>query len=119
MGIGSQKAVVMLPVVELRIIGWEIKHFMEKDEEFNIILVDGKPIITDSWVILQVLEGQREFPIEMELKDFEEVVLPKALDPCIRFWRSVQVGHPLFPRREAMLERLLRTKADYPHLSEP
>lgn len=109
----------MLPTLELRIIGWEIKRLLDKDDDGNVILVDGKPTIFEEWVILQVALGRDQFPMEMELEDFERAVLPKVLDPCIRFWRSVEVGNPLFPKRAAMLEKLLKTKEEYPHISEP
>ncbi len=99
-----------LPTLELQVTGWEIKELLEKDEEYKVVLINGKPNVLDAWVIVSVRVGTHEFPIEMELREFEKFVLPKALDPLIRFWQTVGTGHPLFPRREETMQRLLETK---------
>lgn len=104
---------------ELQALRWEVRHFYDKDEDFNFILVDGNKVSIDAWVVLTVWTGEREFPIELELKDFEELVLPAILDPMIRFWREVPVGHRLFAKRESTLAWLLEQKAQYPNLCEP
>lgn len=104
---------------EFQVLRWEIRHFYEKDENFNFVLVSGKKVSIDSWAVLTVMMGRREAFIEMETKDFEAHVLPKVLDPLIRFWREVSVGHSLFAKRESMLAWLLEQKAQYPDLCEP
>lgn len=106
--------------LEFQVLRWEVRHFYEKDENFNFVLVGGKKVSLDAWVVLTVtVKGRSEFPLEMELTDFEESVLPKVLNPLIRFWREVAAGHSLFARRESMLAWLLEQKAQYPHLCEP
>ena len=105
--------------LDFQVLRWEVRHFYEKDENFNFVLVDGKQVSIDAWVVMTVRSGQSEFPVELELADFEKNVLPKVLDPLIRFWRSIGTGHPLFAKRESTLAWLLEQKALYPHLCEP
>jgi hypothetical protein len=107
------------PGFELQVLKWERKYFVEKDEDFNAILKDGKPIILDAWVIVTVLVGGKKFTLEVDEPDFDKNVLPRVLDPLIRFWRSIEVGHALFGERETMLSFLLEQKAQYPALCEP
>lgn len=104
---------------QFQVLRWEVRHFYEKDENFNFVLVDSKQVSIDSWVVMTVLMGRREVAIEMETADFERHVLPKVLDPLIRFWREVSVGTPLFAKRESTLAWLLEQKAQYPNLCEP
>lgn len=108
-----------LPVLELRVLRWEVREFLEKDENFVLVVKDGKHVVLDSWVVVTVAIGSHEFPLEVDLKDFESGLLPQILDPMIRFWREVPVGHSLFPKRGIALEWLLTQKAKYPHLCEP
>lgn len=110
---------MLLPGFDLQVTGWERKYFVEKDEDYNPVLKDGKPIILDAWVLVSVLVSGKEIVIEVDEADFDALILPRILDPLIRFWRSVTVGHALFARREAMLTFLLEQKAQYPTLCEP
>lgn len=110
---------MLLPGFELQVWKWERKYFIEKDEELNPVLKDGKPIILDAWVIVTVLCGGKKLNIEVDEKDFDKNILPRVLDPLIRFWRSITVGHALFPERESLLAFLLDQKAQYPALCEP
>lgn len=110
---------MLLPGVELQVLKWERKYFHEKDEAYNIVLKDGKPIILDAWVIVTVLAGGKKFNVEVDEADFDAFILPSVLDPLIRFWRSIEVGHALFGERETMLSFLLEQKAQYPALCEP
>jgi hypothetical protein len=106
-----------LPVLELTVLRWEVKQLVQKDEALNPLLDDeGQPIVEDAWVIITFAIGKNEFPVEMECKEFEQFVLPKILDPMIRFWRAVPVGHQLFAKREAALEWLLNQKTKYAHV---
>ena len=99
-----------LPTIEFQVRGWEIKDMVEKDEEYQPILVDGKPIITDTWVILYVAIGEKEFPIEMEYKEFKELVFPKVFEPLFQIWKAVTPDSPLFSRREITLDWLAAEK---------
>ena len=110
---------MMLPGFELQVLRWERKYFIEKDEDYNPVLKDGKPIILDAWVIVSVIGSGKRFNIEVDEPDFDANILPRILDPLIRFWRSIEVGHPLFRERESTLAFLLEQKAQYPALCEP
>jgi hypothetical protein len=104
---------------EFQVLRWEVRHFYEKDENFNFVLVDGQQVSLDAWVVMTVRAGRSEFLVEVDLSDFERNILPKILDPMIRFWGDVAVGDPLFAQRAATLAWLLEQKAQYPHLCEP
>ncbi len=110
---------MLFPGFELQVLRWERKYLVEKDEDYNPVMVNNEPIILDAWVIITVLAGKKEFNIEVDEPEFNKNILPKILDPLIRFWRSVQVGHALFRRREEMLTFLIEQKAQYPDLCEP
>lgn len=110
---------MMLPGFELQVWKWERKHLVEKDEEYNPVIKDGKPVIMDAWVILTVVSGGRKFNIDVDEPDFDKNILPFVLDPLIRFWRSIGVGHALFSERENMLAFFLEEKAQNPALCEP
>ena len=99
-----------LPMLELQVLRWEVREFLEKDERFVLVVKDGKNVVLDSWVVLTVSIGGHEFPIEIDLADFDKSVLPKILDPMIRFWSAVGVGSPLFPKRAVALDWLLAQK---------
>lgn len=109
----------MFPGFELQVLRWERKHLVEKDEDFNPVLKDGQPILLDAWVIVTASTGGRKFNIEVDEADFDKNILPRVLDPLIRFWRSIEVGHALFTEREATLAFLLEQKARFPDLCEP
>jgi hypothetical protein len=108
-----------LPILELQVLRWEVREFLEKDENFVLVVKDGKHVVLDSWVVLTVAVGSHEFLVEVDLADFEKSILPVILDPMIRFWRAIEVGHSLFPKRVAALDWLLAVKAKYPGLCEP
>lgn len=110
---------MMLPGFELQVWKWERKLLIEKDEEFNPVMKDGKPVIYDSWIILTVVVGGSKFNVDVDTVHFDKNILPTILDPLIRFWRSISVGHSLFPERENMLAFFLEEKAQNPALCEP
>jgi len=110
---------MVLPVLELQVLRWEVREFLEKDENFVLVVKDGKHVVLDSWVVLTIVVGGHECLIEVDLADFEKSILPRILDPMIRFWRAIEVGHSLFPKRVAALDWLLAVKAKYPNLCEP
>lgn len=97
-----------MPNLDLPIVRWEIKEIFEKDDDFNVILKDGKPIVADSWVILYVSVGGVEVAMEVEREPFEKRLLPLFLEPTVNYWRTMKPDHPLFPLRAATLAQLLK-----------
>lgn len=95
------------PTVALPVLHWEYKEIHEKDELFELVLVDGVPVIADAWVELWVLapDGE-EIRFDIDRTPFDRFILPMLLYPSILFWQGVKQGDPLYSKKAAALEQL-------------
>lgn len=98
---------VKAPTLGLPVLRWEYRELPEKDEKFQIVYRDGKPVICMSWVIiyLQAPDGT-EFEVEVERKEFDAYLFPQLLLPSLLFWRQVRPGDALYPQRSKWLPLL-------------
>lgn len=93
------------------VLRWTYHDLYEKDDDFEVVLKDGLPIVADSWVELYlIVPSGDEVMMEVEKDPFEKYILPPLIEPSIAFWTSIRSGSPLHRFKAEMLEILEKSR---------
>lgn len=99
------------PTLELPIVRWEYKLLYEKDEDFEIVFRNGKPVIGDEWVVLYFLAPDgSEIEAQFDKAPFDRFIFPMLFEASISYWLALTPADPLYERRDDILENLMELK---------
>lgn len=95
------------PTLTLPLIRWEYRELYEKDENYDVVLVEGEPTVVDAWVTAYFLvpDGS-EICAEFDRAPFDRFIFPALFAASVAYWEEMSASDPLFPRRSAILEEL-------------
>lgn len=99
------------PTISLPITRWEYRDLYEKDESFDIVYVDGEPVVLDQWVIVYFLAPDgTEIQSEFDRAPFDRFLFPMLFQASITFWEELSPRDPLYKRRKDILDDLMELK---------
>lgn len=83
----------------------------EKDDNYDIVIKDGDPIVVDAWVTVYFMapDGSELFAA-FEREPFDLFIFPSLFAASIAYWMDMSPGDPLFQMRSGVLEDLMELK---------